>query len=193
MASLGMRASRIASDPLRNFKFHVSVSHQWAPEIAAMGFTSVDGLNMSTEMIPYREGGHNTNPHKLPGMTDFSPLTMSSGVFHNRPALWNMAKHMFAVQWGNGTIGLDEDYRFDMTIRVYDHPVTNNSQGGSLANGDLSKPMLAYKVYNAWVANVSFGGLNAMENSVLIHQLTVHHEGLNVWFNESRQESDIPY
>ena len=46
-----------------------------------MGFMSVDGIAMNTDMLPYREGGFNTSPHKLPGQTDFSPLTLSSGVF----------------------------------------------------------------------------------------------------------------
>ena len=182
--------TRLASDPLRNFKFQVSLSMADADiqgQVAKMGFTSVEGLNMSTEMIPYREGGWNTNPHKMPGMTDFSPITMSSGVFYNRPSLWNMAKQIFSAQWGAGTLGLDTDYRFDMIIRVFDHPVTN-SDDGSMVNGNTNKPMVAFKAYNAWVANVAYSGLNAMENSILVHQLTLHHEGLAVYFNESRND-----
>jgi phage tail-like protein len=183
--------NRLANDPLRNFKFHVSISHPtYGREIANMGFTSAEGLNMSTEMIPYREGGWNTNPHKMPGMTDFSPITLSSGVFNNRTGMWNMAKQMFAVQWGNGTLRVDDDYRFDLMIRVYDHPVTLGE--GALVRNDTSRPMLAFRAVNAWVANVAFGGLNAMENSILIHQLTLHHEGLGVWFNEGKSSVNAP-
>src|SRR4249919_912896 len=119
--------TRLVADPLRNFKFQLEIFHSdgnLQRGVGTMGFTSVEGLNMSTEMIPYREGGWNTNPHKMPGMTDFSPVTMSSGVFYQKPGMWNLAKQMFAVQWGNGTIDINTDYRFDAIIRVFDHPVT---------------------------------------------------------------------
>lgn len=177
--------TRSVADPLRNFKFQVEVFHfnqGIKQSLGAIGFTSVEGLNMSTEMIPYREGGWNTNPHKMPGMTDFSPVTMSSGVFYQKPGMWDAAKQMFAVQWGNGTIGMGEDYRFNMLIRVFDHPVTRGV--GAAVNGDPQGAVLAFQLYNAWVANVAFSGLNAMENAILVHQMTVHHEGLEVYWNQ---------
>jgi phage tail-like protein len=181
-ASLAER-TRLAADPLRNFKFQVEIFHSngdLQQGIGKMGFTSVEGLNMSTEMIPYREGGWNTNPHKMPGMTDFSPVTLSSGVFYQKPGMWNLAKQMFAVQWGNGTIGMNEDYRFDMLIRVFDHPVTKGE--GAAVRGDVKGAVLAFQVYNAWVANVAFSGLNAMDNAIMVQNMTIHHEGLDVFW-----------
>lgn len=182
--------TRQYADPLRNFKFQVEIFHytdKLKKGVAEMGFTSVDGLNMSTEMIAYREGGWNTNPHKMVGMTDFSPVTLSSGVFYQKPGMWNLAKQMFAVQWGNGELGLNDDYRFDMLIRVFDHPVTKGP-GASVGN-DVSSPVLAFQLYNAWVANVAFSGLNAMDNAVLVSQMTVHHEGLDVFWGTSEATS----
>lgn len=170
--------TRIKSDPVRNFKFQVQVVHRdnnLVREIANMGFTQVDGLSMTTEMVPYREGGWNTNPHKLPGMTDFPPLSMGSGVFHQKPGMWNMARQMFAVQWGSGNIGVGEEFRFDMIIRIMDHPVTEGPASG--ARGSTLGSVMGFVVYNAWVGGVAFGGLNAMDNSVLVHSMTVHHEG----------------
>ena len=32
---------------------------------------------------------------------------MSAGVFYTKPGMWNTAKQMFSVQWGQGTIGLE--------------------------------------------------------------------------------------
>ena len=178
--------TRLTSDPIRNFKFQVEFLHsddRIAKSLGTMGFVGVDGLAMSTEMVTYREGGWNTNPHKLPGMTDFAPLTLTAGVFANKPGMWNLAKQMFAVQWGNGTIGIGEDFRFDMTIRVLDHPVTRGDASG--VQGKPDGAVLAYQVYNAWVGSVAFGGLNAMDNQVLIHNMTVHHEGFDVfWGND---------
>jgi len=180
--------SRTKSDPLRNFKFQVQFVHPKGSgssgELAKIGFTSVEGLNMSTEMIPYREGGWNTNPHKLPGMTDFSPVTMSSGVFYTKPGMWNVAKNMFAVQWGNGTIQKGEDFRYDVIINVFDHPITRGV--GSASSPSTSQAALRYRLYDAWVANVAYSGLNAMDNAVLVQQLTLHHEGLDTQFNYPR-------
>lgn len=183
MATSMSERTRQYADPLRNFKFQVEIFHytdELRKGIGAMGFTSVDGLNMSTEMIPYREGGWNTNPHKMVGMTDFSPVTLSSGVFYQKPGMWNLAKQIFAVQWGNGTIDLNSDYRFDMLIRVFDHPVTKGE--GAAVGGDTKGAVLAFQLYNAWVANVAFSGLNAMDNAILVSQMTVHHEGLDVFW-----------
>jgi phage tail-like protein len=146
-----------------------------------IGFMSVDGIAMTTDMVAYREGGWNTNPHKLPGQTDFAPLSMSSGVFYVKPGLWNLAKQMFAVQWGAGTIGVGQEFRFDMVVRVLDHPVTQGAASG--VQGDPSGTVLAFKFYNAWCASVGFNGLNAMDNAIMVHQLTVHHEGFDVFFD----------
>ena len=171
--------TRAKADPVRNFKFQVQIIHSnngIATELGKMGFTSVDGLSMSTDVSAYREGGWNTNPHKLPGQTDFAPISMSSGVFYTKPGMWQAAKQMFAVQWGGGTIGFGDEFRFDLVIRVLDHPVTSGSASG--VNGSPDGSVMGFKAYNGWVANVGFGGLNAGDNGVLISNMTVHHEGL---------------
>jgi len=145
-----------------------------------MGFMSIEGIAMNTEMVAYREGGWNTNPHKLPGQTDFAPLTCSAGVFYNKRGMWRLAKQMFAVQWGNGTIGMGEEFRFDMAVRILDHPVTEGPASGSTHDG--TGAVMAFAFYNAWVASVGFNNLSAMDNAVLIHQMTVHHEGFETFF-----------
>lgn len=188
--------TRLQADPLRNFKFQVQLFHSDATftnQIAQMGFTSVDGLTMSTEMIPYREGGWNTNPHKLPGMSDFAPVTLSSGVFYQKPGMWNLAKALFSAQWGSGTLTMGQEYRFDMVVRVLDHPVTKGAPSG--VQGRPDGAVLAFQILNAWVANVAFSGLNSLDNAILVHNMTIHHEGLDVyWGNNDAQylvHSDI--
>lgn len=182
--------TRLAQDPIRNFKFQVDIFHRDAEvkkNIAQMGFTAVDGLSMSTEMIPYREGGWNTNPHKMPGLTDFSPITLASGVFYQKPGMWNLAKQMFSVNWGGGTLAAGEDYRFDMLIRVYDHPVTKGP--GTMTTSDLTNAVLGFQVRNAWVANVAFSGLDSLSNSIMVSNMTVHHEGLEVFWGKEETNS----
>jgi len=177
-------------DPIRNFKFNVQASLPGETDpFAKFGFMSVEGIAMNTEMVAYREGGYNTSPHKLPGQTDFSPLTMSAGVFYNHSELWNLAKRMFAVNWGSGTLGMSgqgdiSEFRYSMVVRVMAHPVTQgsasgaNPQGGNIYDGAV----LAYKFVNCWTASVGFSGLNASDNAVVVQQMTVHHEGFEVFF-----------
>jgi phage tail-like protein len=173
--------TRALHDPLRNFKFQVQIIHLDGgiyDELAKMGFTSVEGLSMSTDVSAYREGGWNTNPHKLPGQTDFAPISMASGVFQTKPGMWEVAKQMFSVQWGDGSLASGGEFRFDLLIRVLDHPVTKGDESG--VQGSTAGAVLAFKAHNAWVANVAFGALNAGDNGVLIHNMTIHHEGLEV-------------
>ena len=116
-------------DPIRNFKFNVQASTgDSADPFADFGFMSVEGIAMNTEMVAYREGGMNTSPHKLPGQTDFSPLTMSTGVYYNKPQLWTLARKMFSVQHGGGSLGMNggeiTEFRYTLVVRVLGHPVT---------------------------------------------------------------------
>lgn len=185
-------------DPVRNFKFNVEASLAGNNTVLGdMGFMSVEGIAMNTEMVAYREGGWNTSPHKLPGQTDFSPLTMSAGVFHTKPHMWNLAKRMFNVQWG-GLDGLSMDangdiseFRYDLIVRVMGHPVTAAGADGVARNGspegsnNISGAILAYKFFNCWTASVGFSGLNASDNAIIVHQMTVHHEGFQVYFGNT--------
>lgn len=175
--------TRLRADPVRNFKFQVQLFHsntQFTSEFAALGFMTVEGLAMNTEMVPYREGGWNTNPHKLPGQTDFAPLTLNAGVFYDKPGMWDLAKQMFAVQWGTGSVGVGQEYRYDMAVRVLDHPVTQGAASG--VQGSPEGAVMAFCFYNCWTASIGFNGMNAMDNAVLVHQMTVHHEGFDVFF-----------
>ena len=175
--------TRQEADPVRNFKFQVQFFHpnsQLQKALGEVGFMSVEGIAMNTDMVPYREGGWNTNPHKLPGQTDFSPLTMSGGVFHNKPAMWNLAKQLFSAQWGRGNLGVNENFRFDVGVRVLDHPVTSGNESGA-PGGKIAGAIMAFTFYNCW--------LDSMGNSILIHQMTVHHEGFETWWGNANAKA----
>jgi phage tail-like protein len=189
MATLIDRTST-RTDPVRNFKFQVQLFHpdgQFRQAIAKMGFMTVEGLAMNTEMVPYREGGWNTNPHKLPGQTDFAPLTLNAGVFYDKTGMWDLAKQMFSVQWGSGDLGLLQEYRYDMAVRILDHPVTRGSESGTGGSNDGA--IMAFAFYNCWTASIGFNGLNAMDNAILVHQMTIHHEGFDVFFGNAEAKS----
>lgn len=165
--------STIASDPLRNFKFLVNIQHTTAAgnKMVNLGFMSCSGLNVETQMIPYRQGGYNTTPQKMPGQSDFAPLTLSRGAMVNTPHAYQWVQEIFATVQGTGSFApanSSSDFRANIDILVLAHPWT----------GSTSVPVKArYKVYNAWPSSLGFSDLDAGGNSVLMEQMVLQHEG----------------
>src|ERR1700741_603601 len=184
-----------ATDPLRNFKFRVSIeptgslaSHVGSG-IRGLGFSVVSGLSVQNELIAYREGGMNTHPHKMIGQSDFGPVTFSKGLFAHESALykWQTFLHSWSQGGqGGGSTPTANDYRADITVVVYDHPV---SSGSYATPGDVNsnptpagKPKLGYKLFNCWPGSYSLTDLNAGDSSIMIQQLVVNHEGFHIEF-----------
>ena len=61
-------------DPFPTFKFHVAVG-----DITEAAFTECSGLQMSTEVFEYVEGGLNEYTHKMPVRTKVSNVTLKRG------------------------------------------------------------------------------------------------------------------
>lgn len=168
MASTTSSLGHIATDPLRNFKFQVSISHpKKAYGGAKLGFMSVSGLNITTEVIAYREGGMNTTTQKMPGQSDFAPITLSKGVIIGDQRMLDWMLQIFSVQQGAGTKASGADFRATMVINVMDHPVTMGPV----------PVKAAFKVFNAWPTAVAFSDLDAGANAILVQQMTLAHEG----------------
>jgi phage tail-like protein len=163
----GPSLAHIATDPLRNFKFLVSI---FPPSGAAIniGFMSVSGLNVTTSVIAYREGGMNTVTQKLPGQSDFSPIVLSRGVAVGVMEDIQWFKEIFAVTQGSaGTVGAGNDFRNNVEIAVLAHPATA---------GNIPVSAVFY-VYNAWPTALAYSDLDAGANQLLVSQLTLAHEG----------------
>lgn len=162
--------AHLATDPLRNFKFNVNILHPTIKGFASLGFMTVSGLNVTTEVIPYREGGMNTTTQKMPGQSDFAPITLSQGVAVGSGPLWQWMQKLFTVMQGTGTGFPGEDFRATVDIMVLDHPVTTPQV-----------PVKAiYRVYNAWPTSIAFSDLDAGANAVLMQQMSLAHEGFDM-------------
>lgn len=168
MAAFGQKPSigHIKTDPLRNFRFLVSIQKPgWTVD---MGFMSVSGLNVTTEVIPYREGGMNTTTQKMPGQSDFAPITLSKGLVVGSTGMTDWMEELFTVMQGNGQrAATDQDFRSEVDIWVLDHPVTK---------GNVPRKA-NFHVYNAWPTAVAFSDLDAGANAIVIQQMTLAHEG----------------
>lgn len=179
--------AHLSTDPLRNFKFIVTLTPPTgttagtaatstagtAGAITApitLGFMSISGLNMTVDVIAYREGGYNTTTQKMPGQADFSPVTFSRGVAvadGNTPYSW--ISELFVVMQGTGQTQAGTDFRWTVDVQVLDHPVTA-----------ATVPVKAwFRIYNAWPTSVAWSDLDAGANQLFIEQMVLAHEGFS--------------
>ena len=147
----------MAIDPLRNFKFTVSISGFPG---AKLGFSKVSGLSSEVEVIEYREGGDTTTNRKFPGQVSFGNVTLERGVTTDSDL----------VDWFNSifdpTLGPDQSgdiLRFDVVIQV------NNKSGGIQRE---------FKLLKAFPAGREITDLDASSNEILIESLELAHQGL---------------
>lgn len=191
MATIINNRSTLSSDPIRNFRFLVTFQPQdtsntaFGTDTVTMGFTSVSGLAVTTDSIPYREGGYNTTVHQIPGQTSFLPLTLQRGVILGTRQNWDWMKQLFAtVQAGGSTLALGKNFRCDLEIAVLNHPVpsagANVTAGTGAVTGPTDEVALRFKVYNAWPTTVAYSDLNAGDNALYVEQLTLVHEGFDL-------------
>ena len=137
-------------------KFHFQV--QWGG--AKIGFTEVTGLDVSTDVIEYREGSSlEYHKIKMPGMLKFSNITLKRGTFKGDNDFY---------KWFN-TIALNTVERRDLII--------------SLLN-ENHEPVVVWKIKNAFPVKVQSTDLKADGNEVAIESVEIAHEGLTIQ-NES--------
>lgn len=193
------------TDPIRNFKFRVLIqpttgsglANLIGDEIPELGFSVVSGLTVQNEMIAYREGGMNTHPHKMVGQSDYGPVTFTKGVFSHQKALYDWQQFMHSWAQGglnnNGSISGNNDYRCDISVMIYDHPVSSGSyaQPGSTTSNPTPAGAIkmGYKLFNCWPASFSLGDLNAGDSSILIQQMVINHEGFSIKWSDSANGS----
>jgi phage tail-like protein len=133
-------------------KFHFQV--EWGG--AKIGFTEVTGLEVSTDVIEYRDGSSlEYHKVKMPGMQKFSNVTMKRGTFAGDNDFYN---------WWN-TVALNTIERRDVII--------------SLLN-EKHEPVVVWKIKNAWPVKVQSTDLKADGNEVAIESIELAHEGLTI-------------
>lgn len=179
--SVIQRFSKIATDPLRNFRFYAefaaSADGVFTDTITTSftgGFTNISGLSVNTQAIGYREGGYNTTLHQVPGMTTFSPVTFQRGVLSGNDEAITWMRGLFAAAAGDGlAVSPGKGFRVDITVYVLDHP-------NAAATTNVAK--MKFKIHNAWITTLSYSDLNATANELMFETMTLVHEGLSVDF-----------
>lgn len=184
MAILNNR-SVLETDPVRNFRFLVTFTPhannaKWLDKKVTLGFTSVSGMAVTTDSIPYREGGYNTTVHQIPGQTTFAPITLQRGVILGTSQNWRWMRELFATVEGGSTNTLAQNFRADLDISVLTHPIPGSTGVGGPGTTADDHVSLRFKVYNAWPTSVAYSDLNAGDNAIFVEQMTLVHEGFDL-------------
>lgn len=190
MATIINNRSSLITDPIRNFRFLVTffpqdtknetLNNLKGQRATTFGFTSVSGMAVTTDSIPYREGGYNTTVHQIPGQTTFAPITLQRGVILGTRQNWDWMRNLFATVNGNGTTrAIDQNFRCDLEIEVLSHPIPRAGEDDSNAAASDHTAM-RFRVYNAWPTSVAYSDLNAGDNALFVEQMTLVHEGFDV-------------
>ena len=142
-------------DPYRNFKFQVLIDGK-----PVAGLTKVSALIKRTEVVEWRAGGDPSQIRKVPGKTQYDPITLEQGLTHD-PVF---------EQWANLVNNIEGDcsmslvnFRKDIIINVL------NLQG---------TVVMSYIVMRAWVSEYqALPDMDAEGDQTAIQRIVLQHEG----------------
>jgi phage tail-like protein len=159
MATFTINANRL--DPYKNFKFRLYVQGSTTP---VAGISRVSALTRTTNVISHREGGDPSSPHKMPGQTEYGPITLERGVTHDvtfdqwANKVWYLSN---SKQFGQ-EVSL-KDFRMNLTIALYN---------------EAGQKVMAYNIFRAWVSEYNaLPELDGNGDAVAIQSLTLQNEG----------------
>lgn len=154
----------------------MSVEFLGNEEVQCISVSADSHLYVTDNFVPT----HNTTVQKMPGQTQFPPLSLSRGMMVGRPDQLNWMKEIFSVVAGHGS---GRDFRCDINIYVLAHPWTRST----------SVPVKAkYKIYNAWPESLAYSDLDAGGNALIMEQMVLQHEGFGVSYAASNDSKDAP-
>lgn len=134
-------------DPYLNFNFLVEIDG-----ITRAAFHEVSGFDSTIDVIEHREGGKNTTPLKLPGMTKHSNIVLK----------WGMTDDQELYRWHRDVVK-------GTVLRRNGSIVLLDRRGQEVAR---------WNFFNAWPAKWDGPDFNAEGNDVAIETLELAHEGV---------------
>ncbi len=146
-------------NPYKNFKFLIKFGQSTEP---VAGVSKMTALKRTTEVVKHREGGDPSTSRKMPGRTEYEPITMERGVTHDTDFEQWANKVWFHEGGLGGEVSL-KDFRRDITIEIL-------NEAGVVA--------VRYFIYGAWVSEYqALPDLDANANAVAIEHLKIEHHG----------------
>ncbi|GAA2014971.1 phage tail protein [Catenulispora yoronensis] len=155
-------------DPFKNFRFRVKFG-DGTDYIA--GVSKVSGFKRSTEVIKHRSGGDPSTSFKLPGRTEYDPITLERGVTTDK-IFEQWANRVWSYQnSGSGLESSLKDFRRDIIVDAFN---------------EAGQKVLSYQVFNCWVSEYQpVSDFDANANAVAIQHIRLENEG---WVREDLPE-----
>lgn len=120
------------------------------------GFTEVSGLNITHEVVDYREGNSPVDTSiKIPGRTKFDNIILKRGIVRGDVDFYNWMKTKQNSQ-------ID---RRDITISLLD---------------ETHSPIMVWKVFSAFPVKYTGPQLQARSSEVAIETIEIAHEGIRI-------------
>ena len=156
MAQLSVKRQRL--DPYKNFKFRL----KWDGKCVAGISKLTVGLNRTTEVVQYRQGGDPSTSRKSPGRTKYDAVTLEQGVTHDTE-FQSWANNVWAFGGGLGSEISLKNFRKDIILEFY-------NEAGQLT--------IAYRLHRCWVSEyLAMPDLDANANAVAIQHIKLENEG----------------
>ncbi len=136
--------------PLPKFYFQV----KWDTEV--LSFQEISGLDIEAQPIEYRHGDNPVfSTIKMPGIKQFSNITMKKGVFKSDNKFWDLINQ----------IKMNTIKRVPVTISLLD---------------EAGAPTMVWTLENAWPSKITSTDMNAEGNEVAVEEIEIVHEGLTI-------------
>jgi phage tail-like protein len=137
----------VRNDPYGNYNFLVEIDG-----ITRAAFHEVSGFDSTIDVIEHREGGENTTPRKLPGMTKHSNIVLK----------WGLSIDVDLVTWHQDAVDGD----------------VQRKNGSIVLLDRRGQEVARWNFVNAWPSKWTGTSLNGEGNDVAIETLELTHEGV---------------
>ena len=132
-------------EPYLKYNFLVEIDG-----IVEAKFVEVKGLNVTVDVIEFREGGEQTTPILIPGLAHYGPLVLKNGLTQSNELL----------DWIQATINGSMTRR-SLSIIIL------NAEGSEQAR---------YNLYEAWPSSWSLSKLESLGIGPIVEELVIQYE-----------------
>src|SRR5271165_4168546 len=156
MAQPSVRRQRL--DPYKNFKFRL----KWDGKCVAGISKLTVGLNRTTEVVQYRQGGDPSTSRKSPGRTKYDAVTLEQGVTHDTE-FQSWANNVWAFGGGlRSEISL-KNSRKDIILEFYNEAGQLTIATGCIAAGfqSILRCRISTQTQTPWRFNTSSSKMKA--------------------------------
>ena len=142
-------------DPYASYNFEVTVNGVSDDGKAVRGsFTEASGLEVTINPIAYRNGSEDITTRKIPGLKEFTNITLKRGITGDI-AFWN-----WIVRAMNGQV--------------------DRRQGSIVMLDENKQEVMRWNFNRGWPCKWTGPGLNATNNEISMETLEICHEGLEI-------------